>query len=104
MPEVDPEEHRRCQYGQTINLTPEWKDLLPTIVQMYSMVETNKSQRDLLDEVRRAGELLDAFIPFMDAIQPLIEDGRQGNFNMAEVTDLYAEIARISKKDKFNGS
>ena len=103
MPEVkfDPEEHRN---GQTINITPAWKDLLPTIVQMYGMVETNEAQRNLLDEVKRAGELLDAFIPFMDAIQPLIEEGRQGNFNMAEVTDLYTDIARISKKDRFNGS
>lgn len=103
MPEVefDPEEHRN---GQTINLTPAWKDLLPTIVQMYSIIETSEAQRDLLEEVRRAGELLDAFIPFMDAIQPLIEDGRQGNFSMVEVIDLYANIARISKKDKFNGS
>ena len=55
MPEVkfDPEEHRN---GQTINLTPAWKDLLPTIVQMYGMVETNEAQRNPLDDVRRAGE------------------------------------------------
>lgn len=96
-----PEDHRN---GQAINITPAWKDLLPTIVQMYNIVETNKAQNDLLNEVRRAGEILDAMIPFMDAIRPLIEEGRQADFNMAEVMDLYDNIVKISKKDKFNGS
>jgi hypothetical protein len=98
--EFDPEEHRN---GQTIDITPAWKDLLPTIVQMYSMVETNKAKNDLLDEVKRAGKILDAMIPFIKAIHPLIDKGRQGDFNMAEVTDLYQNIVRISR-NKNHGS